>query len=149
VTVQFVQHWFLPAFITFAILMYAQAIAGFRVQEDTKKRGLGKAAVTFWSVSVVFFGIIFLPLYLMFRSRSVFAGGEGKETEKQIFKLCPHFGDANQLDNTTCGRCHKFLDEHQSLVGEKQCPYCGAANQVDAARCRNCDQIIGIDNENE
>jgi hypothetical protein len=149
VTVQFVQHWFLPAFIAFAVIMYASAYAGYRIQEDAKNRGLGKAAVTFWSVSVVFFALIALPLYLMFRNRAVFAGGQPAETASAKKELCPHCGEENVAGQQTCSKCHKFMDEKLALLGHKQCPYCGTTNVVDASRCSRCEQLIGIENDDE
>jgi hypothetical protein len=129
--------------------MYVSAYAGYLVQADTRKRGLGIAAVTFWSVSVVFFGIVFIPLYLIFRSRSVFAGGKLQEVEDRSIRLCPHCGESNPSEQQTCGKCHKFLDENLSLIGEKQCPYCGKMNPVDTSRCKSCDQLVGIDSDED
>jgi hypothetical protein len=149
VTADFVQQWFVPAFIAFAMIMYASGIAGYRVQRDASSRGLGKAAVTFWSVAVIFFGPVFLPLYLIFRARAVFAGANTPEPVVDHQLLCPHCGEKNPADQQTCSACHKYLNENVSLVGEKQCPYCGRMNRVDASRCSNCDQLIGKMDEEE
>ncbi len=140
---EFIQRYWLTGFIILAAIMYFFAYAGYRVQQDAKKKGLGKAAVTFWSVSVVFFGLIFLPIYFIFRSRSVFAT-EVKEEEKQDrYKLCPHCGERNPVDGSLCGKCRKPLDSAISATGSKTCPYCGADNPVEARRCKSCDQVIG------
>lgn len=141
---QFIQKWWLLVFLIAAVLMYFFAWAGYRVQEDAKKRGLGQSAVTFWSVSVVFFGPIFLPLYLMFRSRAVFAtGADSAHQEETRYKLCPHCGAENPVGEKICNECHKPLDSLTASLGEKACNYCGTMNPVDATRCVNCDQVIG------
>jgi ribosomal protein L40E len=146
-TPQFIEHWFLPAFITFAFIMYSSAFAGYRIQQDAKKRGLSKASVTFWSVGTVFFGPIFLPLYLMFRARAVFAGGKGEEPAREAYRLCPNCGTENPLDRTTCKKCRRRFDTDKPMQGTKQCPYCGATNPVEGSRCTNCEQVIGLDDE--
>ena len=140
-------RWWPIVFAVFAAIMYSSALVGYRVQEDARKRRLGKAAVTFWSVGVVFFGIIFLPLYLMFRSRAVFAAGKPDETDRVPFRLCPYCGEENTLKDQLCRKCHRRIEPGQPLQGSKQCPYCGTMNPVDASRCSNCDQVIGTDVE--
>lgn len=141
--VELIQRWWLWGFILLAILMYFFAYAGYRVQEDAKKRGLGKPAVTFWSISVVFFGPLFLPLYLMFRSRAVFAGRSQEDESKARFRLCPHCGTENPAGERVCRQCRRMMDSAPESVGKKICPYCGAENPVEARRCRVCDQVIG------
>ena len=127
--------------------MYTSAYAGYLVQQDARKRGLGKASVTFWSVGTVFFGPIFYPLYLMFRARAVFAGGQREEEERAAFRLCPHCGTENQVDESICKKCHRRVDTDLPFQGLKQCPYCGATNPVEGSRCTACGQVIGQDDE--
>ncbi|HDS29660.1 MAG TPA: hypothetical protein ENN67_01315, partial [Firmicutes bacterium] len=130
--------------------MYTFAYLGYLVQEDAKKRGLGKPAVAFWSISVVFFGPIFLPLYLIFRSHAIFAPVEGGRKDKDAYLLCPHCGAENPLSEKICKKCHKHMDYEISAVGKKNCPYCGAMNPVEASRCIACDQVIGyVDDDDE
>jgi ribosomal protein L40E len=148
--VEFIQRSWLTIFIVCAALFYFFAYAGWRVQQDARKRGLGLAAVTFWSVSVVFFGIIFLPLYLVFRSRSVFATKPDDVQIQGRFKLCPHCGQQNQPDSKICRKCHRIIDSPEVAMGKKTCPECGAENPVEARRCKVCDQVIGyIDDDDE
>jgi len=148
--VESIQRWWLWGFILLAIVMYFFAYAGYRVQEDAKKRGLGKPAVTFWSVSTVFFGFLFLPLYLMFRSRAVFAVKPLEDESARKYRLCPHCGEQNPEGEKVCRKCHRLMDSEISAVGKKNCPYCGAENPVEARRCHACDQVIGyIDTEEE
>ncbi len=149
-SIEFIQRWWLYFFIAFALLMYAFAFLGFRVQGDAKRRGLAPPAVTFWSVAVIFFGPIFFPLYLMFRARAVFAGGERDETGKVPYKLCPHCGEENPADERVCKKCRKRMDSEAATMGQKACPYCGTMNPVEATRCSSCDQVIGyVENEDE
>lgn len=148
--VELIQRWWLPFLICFAVAWYIFGFASYRVQQDARKRGLGRAAVIFWSVSVFFFGPIFLPLYLIFRSRAVFAVEPGKESEYEHFRLCPHCGEKNPDRERVCKACHKIMDMPVAMVGEKDCPYCSAKNPVEARRCKSCDQIIGyIESEND
>jgi ribosomal protein L40E len=140
---EFIERWWLIAFLIFAAIFYAFGYAGHHVQQDARKRGLGKAAVTFWSVSVVFFGPLFLPLYMIFRSRAIFATGARTDSGSRRYKLCNHCGSENKLDEKICQKCHKVLDSLVSSLGEKECTHCGVMNPVDARRCRSCDQIIG------
>jgi hypothetical protein len=144
-----VQRWWLYIYIAFGVYMYIFAYMGYLVQEDTKKRGLGKPAVTFWSVSVVFFGPIFLPLYLIFRSRAVFAGGVRDDGGGTPYRLCPYCGTENPADEKICKKCHKRMDSELAAMGKKACPYCGAMNPVEAVRCAACDQVIGFVDEEE
>lgn len=146
-SIEFIQRYWLIGFIMVAAIMYAFGLAAYRVQEDAKRRGLGKAAVTFWSVSVVFFGPIFLPLYLMFRTRAVFAGGKRDESGRVPYRLCPHCGAENPAEERVCARCHKRMDIDLPSVGKKACPYCGAQNPIEAARCSACGQVIGYRDE--
>jgi ribosomal protein L40E len=147
-TSDLVQKWFLPVFITFAVVMYTSAFAGYKIQEDAKKRGLSKASVMFWSVGSVFFGLIFVPLYIMFRARAVFAGGKVDERTGQIpTRLCPHCGQDNPSDEKVCRKCKRRVDSDIPLQGTKQCPYCNAENPVAASRCSKCEQVIGTDVE--
>jgi hypothetical protein len=141
-----IQQWFLPAFITFAIIMYASGFAGYLVQQDAKKRALSKASIMFWSVGSVFFGPIFVPLYLMFRARSVFAGGKVEEV-KEAYRLCPNCGTENPQDQAICRKCRQRIDTGMPMQGTKQCPYCGVMNPVKESRCTNCKQVIGEDDE--
>lgn len=140
---EFIQRWWLILFIGFALYMYCFAFSGWRVQQDAKKRGLGKAAVTFWSVGTVFFGPIFLPLYLIFRARAVFAVKPGEESGDEHYRLCPHCGARNPEKEKVCVECRKLLDVEGGAIGEKSCPYCGAMSPVEARRCKSCDQVIG------
>ena len=117
--VEFIQRWWLVMFIMFGVLMYAFAYSGYLVQEDAKKRGLGKPAVTFWSFSVVFFGPIFLPLYLMFRARAVFAGSEREKSDTKPYRLCPHCGEENEEKARVCRKCHKTMDSTVLAGGKK------------------------------
>ncbi len=147
---EFIERWWLVMFIAFCVLMYAFAYSGYLVQEDAKKRGLGKPAVTFWSFTVVFFGPIFLPLYLMFRARAVFASIEGDKIETRPFRLCPHCGEENEEKAGVCRKCHKRIDSAEQAGGKKDCPYCGAMNPVESTRCAACDQVIGyIEDDDE
>jgi len=148
-SVEFIQHWWLTFFIIFALVMYFFAFASYRVQEDARKRGLGRAAVTFWSISVVFFGPIFLPLYLVFRTRAVFARGARSADDRDRYSLCPHCGEENPIDEKVCKRCHRLLGVLASTLGRKLCPYCGAENPVEANRCKGCDQVIGFADTDE
>jgi ribosomal protein L40E len=146
---EFLQHYWLVGFIVLAILMYFFAYAGFFVQQDAKKKGLGKAAVTFWSVGVVFFGPIFLPLYLVFRSRSVFAKAPSETENKSNTGFCQHCGADNPANEKFCAKCHKMLDSDHEITGEKNCPYCGALNPAAASRCKACDQVIGYSDSDD
>lgn len=148
-SVEIIQRWWLLGFAILALLMYFFGYAGYMVQNDAKKRGLGKAAVTFWSVGVVFFGPIFLPLYLIFRSKVVFVGAANPETERKQYKLCPHCGEENAMDEQVCRKCRKYLDTVLMPQGTKTCPYCGTTNPVENARCLNCQQLIGIEEEED
>ena len=139
-----IQRFWLTGFIALAAVMYFFAFAGWKVQEDARKLGLGRAAVTFWSVSVVFFGLIFLPLYLVFRSRAVFAGKPKEERKDGRYKLCPHCGEENPFSEKVCKTCRRLLDSMESALGTKMCPYCGAENPIESQRCRKCDQMIGF-----
>ena len=131
--------------------MYFFAIAGYLVQEDSKKRGMNRTAIMFWSVAVVFFGLIFLPLYLLLRSRAVFAGDvELSGSESQIMILCPHCGERNPRSGKICSSCYKRMDIDAPSIGEKSCPFCGAMNPVESERCAGCGQVIGyIDRKEE
>jgi len=146
---EFFQRYWKFLFVIFALAWYFFGIMAYRVQEDAKKRGMAKAAVTFWSVSVVFFGPIFLPLYYIFRSKAVFAASEEEKTSDRKFTLCPHCGESNPDNRTTCVKCKKPLDASIPTVGTKRCPYCDAENPIDARRCSSCDQTIGYMSEDE
>jgi len=141
---EFFQKYWKIIFAIFALLWYFFGVMSYQVQGDARKRGLSKAAVTFWSVSVVFFGPIFLPLYYIFRSNAIFAAREGKETGSKRYSLCPHCGEKNPIDKSTCQKCGKPMDPNVPTVGTKGCPYCGAINPVNADRCSSCDQVIGF-----
>lgn len=147
--VEFIQRSWLFFFFAFAIYMYLFAFAGWHVQEDARKRGLGKAAVTFWSVGTVFFGPIFVPLYLFFKARAVFAVKPGEKESDEHYRLCPHCGAKNPENEKVCRECKKLLDSMAGAVGEKSCPYCGAMNPVEARRCKSCDQVIGYAEDND
>lgn len=137
-------------FIILGVVFYFFAWAGYRVQEDAKKRGLGIAAVTFWSVSVVFFGLIFLPLYIVFRARSVFATKPDDVVIQGRYRLCPHCGRKNEPEAKICSECHRIIDSPEASFGKKICPECGSENPVEARRCKVCDQVIGyIDDDEE
>jgi len=138
----FQQYW-MTIFAIFAAVWYFFGVMAYRVQEDAKKRGLSRTAVTFWSVSIVFFGPIFLPLYFIFRSNAIFTAKEGETPLNIKYILCPHCGESNTSERTSCAKCNKQLDEGIPAVGTKACPYCGAENSVDAGRCVSCDQVIG------
>jgi ribosomal protein L40E len=140
---EFIRHHWLAGFIILAVFFYFFAVAGYRVQEDAKKRGMGIAAVTFWSFCVVFFGPIFLPLYLIFRARSVFAATQEEKEKAERYRLCPHCGTQNPADAKVCEKCHKVLDSLEAAMGKKICPECGAENPVEAYRCKVCSQVIG------
>jgi predicted RNA-binding Zn-ribbon protein involved in translation (DUF1610 family) len=148
-TTDFVLRWWLPAYIIFAVIMYVSAFAGWRIQGDARRRGLSKAAVTFWSVSAVFFGLIFVPLYLIFRARAVTVGSAPEPEPRSPLRLCPHCGQENPPDSNTCSKCRKNLDLVMTSLGQKQCPYCGRMNPVEASRCANCRQAIGLEDEDE
>ena len=148
-SVESIERWWKVAFAVLAICMYAFGYAAYRVQQDARQRGLGKAAVTFWSVGVVFFGPIFLPLYAFFRSRAVFAGGRADEGRRAPYRLCPHCGAENPLEERVCVRCHKRVDIDLPSMGKKSCPFCGVMNPVEASRCSVCGQVIGYEELSE
>jgi len=141
---EFIRQYWLVAFIILALVFYFFAYAGYLVQQDAKKRGMGIAAVTFWSFTVVFFGFIFLPLYLIFRARSLFAVTEEEKDKVERYRLCPHCGHENPSDAKICDKCHKILDSLGASLGKKICPECGAENPVEGYRCKVCDQVISF-----
>ncbi len=70
------------------------------VASDARKRGYSKEACIGWFLGVWFLLIVFLPLYLILRSRST------SSYPGQKIKVCPY-----------CGR---LLKEYVNF-----CPYCG------------------------
>jgi uncharacterized Zn-finger protein len=145
---EFIQKYWLIGFFILAIIFYIFGFAGYLVQEDAKKRGMNLAAVTFWSVGTVFLGLLFLPLYLLFRSSAIFTSDIQEEAKKpDIIILCPHCGTENPHDQKICLGCKRRMDIDLPSMGKKACPYCGTENNVEADRCSECGQVIGFADE--
>ncbi len=74
------------------------------VASDAARRGYSKGAVIGWFLGVWFLLIVFLPLYLILRSKA--PKSTQTDEEEKITKVCPY-----------CGRLYQ---------GNPQfCPYCG------------------------
>ncbi|MBE0478476.1 zinc ribbon domain-containing protein [Candidatus Aerophobetes bacterium] len=71
------------------------------VASDAKKRGYSSAAITGWFAGVFLLLIVFLPLYLILRSRRPYYLKKNEAT-----RLCPF--------------CGKLFKEYVNF-----CPYCG------------------------
>jgi len=72
------------------------------VASDAKRRGYSRSAVIGWFIGVFFLLIVFLPLYLILRSRRTSYYSE----ENGTTRICPY-----------CGRLFKGNPNF--------CPYCG------------------------
>jgi len=79
-------------------------LAAWWVASDASKRGYSKSAVIGWFLGVWGLLIVFLPLYLILRSKT--PKSAQTEKEEKTTKVCPY-----------CGRLYQ---------GNPQfCPYCG------------------------
>jgi len=134
--------------ISLAILVISMYLVGYiawRVQNDALKRGYNRTAAAFWSVAVLFFPPVMLPLYIIFRRKAEpEAANESaiNKARRSLYITCPHCGEENPPELMRCQKCEKPLVGEGKAIGRKACPYCGDLNDVNAVYCANCKQKI-------
>ena len=84
-------------------------LVGWWVASDDAKRGYSKSAIIGWFLGVWLLLIIFLPLYLILRSKNPKSPHPDKG--EKTTKVCPYCGKLYQGDPNFCPYCgHELRD---------------------------------------
>ena len=79
-------------------------LIAFWVASDARKRGYSRSAVIGWFLGVWLLLIVFLPLYLIFRSRQ-----RSPSEEDKITRVCPYCGKLFKGNPVFCPYCGERL----------------------------------------
>ena len=88
----------------FLIALIIPLLVAMWVASDAKKRGCTTGTVIGWFMGVFFLLIVFLPLYLILRSRRPRYSGQ-----TDITKVCPYCGRLFKEDPNFCPYCGEKL----------------------------------------
>jgi len=86
------------------IALIIPLVAAIWVASDAKKRGYSNTAIIGWFIGVWFLLIVFLPLYLIFRSRKTFSFADDEAT-----RVCPYCGKLFKGNPNFCPYCGEKL----------------------------------------
>jgi len=93
-----------------AIGIFIPFLIGLWVAMDARKRGYSPLKAFGWFLGVWLFLIVFLPLYLILRSRSAGKVSPGKDTY-----VCPYCGRLYKGKVLFCPYCGQRIEQDESL----------------------------------